>query len=180
MRSTLFVRRALGPLRTHSSSFLRKCCRLRSTSSSARGALGLGEQEIAVVALVREEAAARELDDARGDAIEEIAVVRDEEAGAGIARKEVLQPLDRFGVEVVGRLVEDEEIGPGEQRAAERDAALFAAAERADQAIARGRMEIRGERFHALIEHPAIEMLDVIEQLRGARALRRRVFVFVE
>ena len=37
--------------------------------------------------------------------------MRDEQTGAGIAREKVLEPLDRFGVEMVGRLVEDEEIG---------------------------------------------------------------------
>ena len=142
MRSTLFVRRARGPLRTHSSSCFRNFCRLRSLLLLGRLALPPWRAGNRCSCPVGDEAAARQLDDARGDAIEEIAVVRDEEARAGVAREEVLEPLDALGVEMVGRLVEDEEIRPREQRAAERDAPLFAAAERADDA---GRGRARGD-----------------------------------
>ena len=76
-----------------------------------------------------------ELDDARGDDIEEIAVVGDEDDGAGEFAEEFLEPEDGFGVEVVGGFVQQEEVGLGGQRAAEGDAAFFAAGERADEAI---------------------------------------------
>ena len=81
--------------------------------------------------------------------------MRDEEARAGIAREEILQPLDALGVEMVGRLVEDQEIRPREQRAAERDAPLLAAAERADEAVERGRVQIRGEALDAADRAPS-------------------------
>ena len=46
--------------------------------------------------------------------------------GAGEALQELFQPVDRFGVEVVGRFVEQQHVGPGQQQAAQRDAALLA------------------------------------------------------
>ena len=47
--------------------------------------------------------------------------------GPGVLVEEVLEPLDRFGVEVVGRLVEQQEVRVLEEEARERDAASLAA-----------------------------------------------------
>ncbi len=105
----------------------------------ARGTLGARGEVIGVIPLVADEFPARQLDDARGDAVEEIAVVRDKEARARVAAQEVLEPGDALGIEVVGRLVEDQEVGLLDERAAERDAALLAAGEVRDEAVrARG------------------------------------------
>src|SRR4051794_16153045 len=98
-------------------------------------ALGLSDQVVRVVPVVRNEAAAKEFDDAGGNAIEKVAVVRHDEAGARIRAQEILQPLDRLGIEVIGGLIENEEIGLRDERAAESHAALFAAAQRADDAL---------------------------------------------
>ena len=95
-------------------------------------ALRFREQEVIVTAVVAEELPALQLDDARGDTIEKIAVVRDEEARAGVAREKVFEPLDAAGVEMVRRFVEDEKIGPCEQCATQRNAPLFPAGKRAD------------------------------------------------
>ena len=51
----------------------------------------------------------------------------DQEQGAGVAQEPVDQGLDRFQVEVVGRLVEDEDVGLEDDVAAEREARRFAA-----------------------------------------------------
>ena len=53
----------------------------------------------------------------------------------GEALQEHFQPLDRFGVQVVGRLVEQQHVGLGQQQAAQRDAALFAAGQHADLGV---------------------------------------------
>ena len=79
MRSTLFVRRALRAFAHPFEFVLEELLALVFLLLLGRFALRLGEEEIVVVALVASELAARQLDDARGDAIEEIAVVRDEE-----------------------------------------------------------------------------------------------------
>jgi len=49
-----------------------------------------------------------EFEDPAGDLVEEIAVMRHRDDGAGIVLEEPLQPGDRFGVQMVGRLVEQQ------------------------------------------------------------------------
>ena len=68
----------------------------------------------------------------RGDVVEEVAVVGDDEDRALVVDQVLLQPGDGLGVEVVGRLVEQQHVGRLEQQLAERDAALLAARERVD------------------------------------------------
>ena len=75
-------------------------------------------------------AAAVELEDPAGDVVEEVAVVRDGDDGALVVGEEALEPGDRLGVEMVRRLVEQQQVGRGEQQPAERDAAALAAGER--------------------------------------------------
>ena len=60
-----------------------------------------------------------ELDDAGGDGVDEVAVVADEEEGAGPGRQVLFEPGDGVDVEVVRRLVEDEDVGLGQQQSGE-------------------------------------------------------------
>ena len=69
----------------------------------------------------------RDLDDPGGEPAHEPAVVGDEEQGARVAQEAVDQRLDRFQVEVVGRLVEDQDVGLEDDVAAEQEARGFAA-----------------------------------------------------
>src|SRR5690606_8130360 len=66
---------------------------------------------------------------------EEVAVVRDDEAGAVPATEELLKPLEHLEVEVVRRLVEKEEVRVGQQRLGEGDSGLLATAEAGDGII---------------------------------------------
>ncbi len=84
-----------------------------------------------VIALPGNALAAVELEDPLGDVVEEVAVVGDEHDGAGVFLQVPLEPGDALGVEVVGRLVQEQEVGALEQDLAERDAPAFAAGERA-------------------------------------------------
>ncbi len=63
-----------------------------------------------------------ELEDPLGDVVEEIAVVGDEDDRAGIFLQVPFEPGDALGVEVVGRLVQQQEVGAFEQDLAEGDA----------------------------------------------------------
>ena len=81
-----------------------------------------------VVALPGNALTAIELEDPAGDVVEEVAVVRDRDDRARVLLQERLEPRHRFGVEVVGRLVEQQQVGLLQQQAAQRDAALLAAA----------------------------------------------------
>ena len=57
----------------------------------------------------------------------------DDQAGAIPRAQERLQPLQHLEIEVVGRLVEQEQIGIGEQRLGQGDARLLAAAQLVDR-----------------------------------------------
>ena len=92
---------------------------------------GLGRQELllaleegGVVAGPVEEAAPVELDDPGGQPAQEHPVVGDEDQRAPVAQEEVLQPADRLDVEVVGRLVEQEDVGLVDEGPGQQDAPL--------------------------------------------------------
>ena len=101
-----------------------------------------------VVALVRDALAAVELEDPAGDVVEEVPVMRDGDDGALVVGEEPLEPEHRLGVEVVRRLVEQQQVGRGEQQAAERHAAALAAGERRHVAVAVG----EAQRVHRVVE----------------------------
>ena len=82
-----------------------------------------------VIALIRNAAAAIELEDPAGDIVQEIAVVGDDQDRARIVAQMAFQPGDRLGVEVVRGLVEQKEFRLLQQQAAERDAPPLAARE---------------------------------------------------
>src|SRR6185437_14767471 len=69
------------------------------------------------------------------DRLEEPAIVRDEDDG-GVQRRELaLEPFDARDVEVVRRLVEEEEVGVAGERAGERRARQLASREGAQAAV---------------------------------------------
>ena len=70
-----------------------------------------------------------ELEDPAGDVVEEVAVVGDDQNGARIIAQMAFQPVHALGIEMVGRLVEQQQVGRIEQQPAERDAAALAAGE---------------------------------------------------
>ena len=88
-----------------------------------------------IVALERDPAAAIELEDPLGDVVEEVAIVGDGDDRPRVLLEEALEPVDRFGVEVVGRLVEEEQVRVAEEEPGERDASLLAAGERGDAGV---------------------------------------------
>src|SRR5690606_10426543 len=92
-----------------------------------REALLLLLEPRAVVALPGNAVAPVELEDPAGRVVEEIAVVRDGHHRAGILGQEALEPRDRLGVEMVGRLVEQQHVRPRQEQPAERDSAALAA-----------------------------------------------------
>ena len=73
--------------------------------------------------------------------VEQVAVMADDEHGVRIAREVVLQPQRAFEVEIVGRLVEQQQVGLGEQHRGERDAHAPAAGELRGRALLRARVE---------------------------------------
>ncbi len=88
----------------------------------------------------------------------------------------ILQPQRAFEVEVVGRLVEQQQIGLGEQRGGERDAHAPAAGEfRAGPCLIGGRKAearqdrggARRRRMGADIDQPGLDLGDAMRIVRG-------------
>jgi hypothetical protein len=102
-----------------------------------RGALRLLRDELRVVALVARRDAELGLDDLGAEPVEELAVVRDDDHGhvAGALAQVGLEPLDRAQVEVVGRLVEEQQVGVLQQDLPQAHTHLPAARVRRHEAV---------------------------------------------
>ena len=71
------------------------------------------------------------------DLCQHVAREQDRAAGGREVAQRVTQPADAVGVEPVGRLVEDQDLGVAEQRAGEAEALAHALGEAADAALGR-------------------------------------------
>ncbi len=110
----------------------------RLLHGETRGALRL---ERGVVAGVQREHAALEVRDVRDAAVEEVAVVRDQQQRAAVAREPALQPDHGVEVEVVGGFVEQQQVGAAHQRLREVQAHAPAAGEIGDRPFEVRRLE---------------------------------------
>ncbi len=118
-----------------------------------------------VVALPGDAAAAVELEDPARDVVEEVAVMRDRDHGALVVLQEPLEPGDRFGVQMVGRLIQQQQIGLRQQQPAERHPPPLAARERAHVLIARRAAERIHRDLDRALQLPPIDRVDLLLQL---------------
>ncbi len=155
-------RRALALRRTHSSSWSMVRWRRALLTGLLLEALALLLEPAGVVALVGDAAAAVELEDPAGDVVEEVAIVGDGHDRPLVVAQMALEPRHRLGVEVVGGLVEQEQVGLGEEQAGEGDAPLLAAGEVLDGCIGRGRAQrVHGD-LERGVEVPAVGGVDLL------------------
>ena len=89
-----------------------------------------------VVALPGNTAAAVELQNPAGHIVEKIPVVRHGHHRAGILRQMPFEPGNAFGVEVICRLIQQEQVGLFQQHFAQRHASPLAARERRHVGVA--------------------------------------------
>ena len=129
-----------------------------------------------IVAFPGDAAAAIELENPAGDVVEEVAIVGDGDDRARIVLEKPLQPRDRFGVEMVRRLVEQQQIGRLQQQAAQRDAAALAARQRRDVGVRRRQPERVHRQLEARIEIPGVRRVDLV---LDARLLLEHLFHLV-
>ncbi len=79
--------------------------------------------------------------------------------------QEALQPGDGFGVEMVGRLVEQQHVGLRQQQPAERDAAALTAGQLGDVGVARrAAQRVHGD-LDGAVEVPGVGGVDLLLQL---------------
>ena len=126
---------------------------------------------------MRKRPALVDLDDPRGDDVEEVTVVRHENHRAGEGLQIILQPADRLGVEMVGRLVEQQQIRLAGERTAKRDPAFLAAGKRADHRVERRRAQRGGGGLDPGVEVPAVGVVDEVEQVVELGVATLAVFV---
>ncbi len=119
-----------------------------------------------VVAFPGDAEPAVEFEDPAGDVVEEVPVVGDGDDGALVVLQVTFEPRNRFGVEVVGRFVEQEKIGFRQEQPAQRDAPALAAGKGFDRGV--GRRE--AQRVHCdlelAVEVPRVQRFDLVLQLR--------------
>ena len=132
---------------------------------------------VAVVAGVVGERAQPDLGDPRHDRVEEEAIVRDEDHGVRIVREVFLQPVARVEVEVVRRLVEQQQAGATEQQLGERDAHLPAAGERLARLVRvrRGEAQPAQHGRDLQVDAVALSPSELLLQLAVSRQHRRVV-----
>ena len=87
--------------------------------------------------------------------------MRDEEDCACVAREKILQPVDRIDVQMVCRLVEEQQIGLADQRARQQDAAAPAARESVDDDVAL-EIQSRQDQIHMMLAHPCLVFIGVM------------------
>ena len=76
-----------------------------------------------------------QLQDSRDRAVEEAAIVRDDQERLAALRDEPLQPGEHPHIEIVGRLVQQVEVGAAQQEAGEHQACEFTATQAGDRAL---------------------------------------------
>ena len=111
--------------------------------------VGLGLHERVVVAGPVAQILVDELDDLLGDVVQELPVVRHHDGRPRVALDVVLQPDDRLQVQVVRRLVQQQDIRLDEQRA--RDGDTHAPASYASPSHATTTTELPRGHLHALL-----------------------------
>ena len=114
-------------------------------------------------------AAAIELENPAGDVVEEVAIVRDGDDRAGVVLQKPLEPGDRLRVEMVRRLVEQQEIGRLQQQPAQRHAAALAARQRRDIGVRRRQAQRVHRQLEPRIEIPGVRGVDLVLNASTAR-----------
>ena len=90
----------------------------------------------------------------------------DGDDGALVGLEEALEPRDRLGVEVVRRLVQQQQVGRGEQHPRERDAPALAAGQRGHVSIALRETQCVHRPVDRRVEAPCIGAVDLLLHLR--------------
>ena len=133
--------------------------------------------ELRIVAGVGLQLPRVEMDDPVDHAVEKIAVVRDEQQRSGIAREPVLEPQHGVEVEVVGGLVEEQEVRAAHQGLREIEPHSPAAGESGDRILV-GRCresEPREQRRGARTRRVAADFVVAVMKVRERLALSGRI-----
>ena len=87
----------------------------------------------------------------------------------------LLEPLHAFGVEVVGRLVEQQQVGLGQQQLAQRHATPLAAGQVGDRLVGRRAAQRVHRLFQLRVDVPRVGVIQIL--LQPAHFLHQRIGV---
>src|SRR6185369_4240676 len=142
--------------------FAQEILTIRLGALGVRQALGLLLEVALVAAVVAVDLTVCDLDRALGNPIEQVAIVSDEQNSVLVLFDQILfEPLDRLGVEVIGRFVEDRQVGTRDEHARQGHAALLAAAHARNLGVGAVNAEMVQEGFDLVLAIPAAQALDV-------------------
>ena len=128
-------------------------------------ALGFLLKPAAVVAFPGDALAAVEFQDPAGHVVEEVAVVGHGDDRALVLLQVLLQPVDGLGVQVVGGLVEQQDVGLLQQQAAQGHTAPLTTAQVLGQLVAFGAAQGIHRTLQAVVQVPGIGGVDDVLQL---------------
>ena len=109
--------------------------------------------------------------------VHEVAVVGHGDHGAGVLVQELFEPQDRFGVQMVGGLVEQQQVGGLKQQLAQRHTAAFATRAHGDRGFGVRALQRVHRLLELRVEVPAVRGVDLGLQL--AHLVHQRVEVGV-
>ena len=127
---------------------------------------------VRVVALVQVKPAGLQLNDMVANLVEKIPVMRRHQKRSTIFFQKLRHPLDRVGVEMVRRFVEDQQIRVGNDRPAECNAPFFSAGQGAHQPLGLRRVEVRHRGFDSRVDVPRVRCGDLLLQFRLPAGVR--------
>ena len=155
MRNFGFDVRAGGPRRSHASSLRSSWLAAVLAGGGLAVALGAREHVGRVAALVLVDLAVGDLPGRGAHGVEEPAVVGHDEHRPAARGEVAREPVDALDVEVVGRLVEQQQLGGVEQQPRERDAPPLAARQRRDRGVEPGGEAAQRDAAEQAVEHAA-------------------------
>jgi len=120
----------------------------------------LSSQEVSVIARPACDLAAIDFQYARGEFLQECPIVSDEQYGARVRVDLVLEPLDRRNIEMICRLVEEQQIRFLNQRLRKSNASPPAAGQLVHFLLCRN-FESGNRFFNALLDMPAVMRVDL-------------------
>ena len=118
----------------------------------------------AVIAFPRNALAPVQFQNPSGHVVEEITVVRHGDHRALVLLEVLFEPVDALGVEVVGRLVEQQHVGLLEQQAAQGHAAAFSAREVSYKLVGIRTAQRVHRPFERGVQLPAVLVVDLFGQ----------------
>ena len=115
-----------------------------------------------VIPFKRQAAAALQLQNPFGDVVQEVPIVGNDNHRAGIVAQGLFEPLDGFGVEMVRRLVEQQQVGLLQQGHPDRYAPPLAARELSDRHVIRRQHQRVAGDIHHPVQLPAAAGVDLL------------------